>query len=77
LSDTIPAVSLPAGANPVPKFNPTGHNSDMMTFENGWAQGRLNSGEYNDNWYHSDFHQMAYTFTYLLFNQFVTTGNLK
>jgi len=49
----------------------------MMTFENGWAQGRLNSGEYNDNWYHSDFHQMAYTFTYLLFNQFVTTGNLK
>jgi hypothetical protein len=75
LSDAIPAMSLVAGANPVPKFNPTGHNADMTIFENGWSQGRTNGEQ--GKWHHSDFVQMAYTFTYGLFNQFVTTGNLK
>jgi len=75
LADAIPAMSLVAGANPVPKFNPTGHNVDMMTLENGWSQGR--AGDEAGMWHHSDFVQMAYTFTYQLFNQFVTTGNLK
>jgi hypothetical protein len=78
LSDAIPALSLPAGANPVSMLNQPGqpHNFDMMTFENGWPQGRLRQREEN-KWHHSDFHEMAYTFTYKLFNQFVTTGNLK
>jgi hypothetical protein len=75
LSDAIPAMSLVAGANPVPKFNPTGHNIDMTTLENGWSLGR--TVPENNKWHHSDFVQMAYTFTYQLFNQFVTTGNLK
>ena len=80
LSDAIPALSLPAGANPVPRLAPFGQpnkNTDMMTLENGWPQVRLYSYEENNNWYHSDFHQVAYTFTYKLFNQFVTAGNLK
>jgi len=83
LADAIPAMSLVAGANPVPRLSPprnlTENNLNMNTplFQNGWAQGRLTSGEKNNDWYHSDFVQMAYTFTYRIFNQFVTTGNLK
>jgi hypothetical protein len=79
LSDTIPAMSLVVGANPVPRlalFGQPNQNFDMMTFENSWPQGRINSREVN-NWHHSDFVNVAYTFTYKLFNQFVTTGNLK
>jgi hypothetical protein len=75
LSDAIPAMSLVAGANPIPKFTANDHNVDMMTLKNGWSVSRLNPE--NNNWHHSDFVQMAYTFTYHLFDQFVTTGNLK
>jgi len=79
LSDAIPAMSLVAGANPIPKFSPpvspSQKNIDMMTLKNGWSVGRLSPE--NNNWHHSDFVQMAYTFTYHLFDQFVTTGNLK
>jgi hypothetical protein len=77
LSDAIPALTLPVGANPIPKFVPIGHNADMMVLENGWPQSRLQNAHELNNWWHSDFHQMAYTFTYKLFDQFVTTGNLK
>jgi hypothetical protein len=30
-----------------------------------------------NDWSHSDYHVIAYMFTYQLFNQFVTLGNLK
>ena len=84
LSDAIPAMSLVAGANPVTILNQPGqpHNFDMMTFENGWPAGRgpavyppgtTAPGE----WHHSDFVNVAYPFTYKLFNQFATLGNLK
>jgi len=81
LSDAIPAMSLVAGANPIPRLSPprnlTENNLDMNTvqFQNGWALGR--TGGEAGKWHHSDFVQMAYPFTYKLFNQFVTTGNLK
>ena len=71
-------MSLVAGANPVPRLAPQNgddKNIDMMTLKNGWSQGRT-KGE-SGMWHHSDFVQMAYTFTYQLFNQFVTTGSLK
>jgi pimeloyl-ACP methyl ester carboxylesterase len=82
LSDAIPALTWPVGSNPVPKFTPNDQNIDMMTLENGWPVGRGSPrwpsvttafGE----WHHSDFHEVAYTFTYHLFDQFVTVGNLK
>ena len=78
LADAIPAMSLVAGANPVPRLAPPGQpnkNFDMMTLKNGWSLER--AGDEAGKWHHSDFVQMAYTFTYQLFNQFVTTGNLK
>jgi hypothetical protein len=79
LSDAIPAMSLVAGANPIPKFSPPRSplqkNIDMMSLENGWSLGR--TGKEANMWHHSDFVQMAYTFTHQLFDTFVTTGNLK
>jgi hypothetical protein len=83
LSDAIPALTLPVGANPVPSFD-NNHNLNMNTpqFQNGWPQGR-GAAQYPPGttapgeWHHSDFCVVAYTFTYQLFNQFVTAGNLK
>jgi hypothetical protein len=77
LSDTIPALSLPVGANPVPDSGIVDGNFDMMTLENGWPAGRAVNPSEANRWHHSDFQQVAYTFTYKLFNQFVTIGNLK
>jgi len=82
LSDAVPCLTLPVGANPVPSFD-NNHNLDMQSvFENGWPPGRgaahwpigtAAAGE----WHHSDVRAVAYTFTYKLFNQIVTSGNLK
>jgi hypothetical protein len=78
LSDAIPALTLPAGANPITTPGIVVQNFDMKTqLENNWPPGRFDSGEHNNNWYHSDFHQVAYTFTYKLFDEMVTLGNLK
>jgi hypothetical protein len=83
LSDTIPCLTLPVGANPIPDSGIVDGNFDMQTvYENGWPLGRhpakypvgtTAAGE----WHHSDVRAVAYTFTYKLFNQMVTVGNLK
>jgi hypothetical protein len=83
LSDAIPCLTLPAGANPVPAFNSSGRNFDMQTlYENGWPLGR-GSANYPTGttaageWHHSDNRAVAYTFTYQLFDKMVTVGNLQ
>jgi hypothetical protein len=85
LADAIPALSLPVGANPVPKLSPplspNERNFDMqLRYENGWPSGRPQlqvgvpaAGE----WHHSDFRQVAYPFAYRLFDDFVSFGNLQ
>ena len=85
LSDAIPCLTLPVGANVVPRLEPPASpfqmNFDMQAnYENGWPLGRpartagaVAAGE----WHHSDNRAVAYTFTYKLFNQMVTVGNLK
>ena len=74
LSDAIPALTLPVGANPVTGL-PANRNFDMNTqFKNGWPGNRTLD---NGNWHHSDFRLVAYTFTYPLFTNFVCFGNLK
>jgi hypothetical protein len=79
LANAIPAMSMVAGANPIPKFSPPASpsqkNIDMMTLKNSWSPAR--TGGETGMWHHSDFVQMAYTFTYQLFDRFVATGNLK
>jgi hypothetical protein len=84
LADAIPALTLPIGANPVPVLTPQNgpdQNFDMQAlFENGWPSGRpqrqfgaVAPGE----WHHSDIREVAYTFTYPLFNKMVILGGLK
>jgi hypothetical protein len=81
LSDAIPAMSWAVGSHAVTQLDVLfggQHNFNMQAeFQNGWPQKRLTSGENNNNWYHSDVQQLAYTFTYPLFNKWVTLGNLK
>jgi hypothetical protein len=85
LSDAIPCLTLPVGANHVGLLAPSGQadrNTDMMTLENGWPLDR-GSAQYPvgttafGEWHHSDVRAVAYTFTYKLFDQMVTVGNLK
>jgi hypothetical protein len=81
LSDAIPALTLPVGANYISILdqpNPP-HNFNMTgsAFQNGWPAERFTSGEKNNNWHHSDFGYVAYPFTYQLFSKIVTLGNLN
>jgi hypothetical protein len=83
LSDAVPCLTLPVGANPIPDSGIVAGNSDMQAiYENGWPLGRgKSSGIYGaaaaGEWHHSDVRAVAYTFTYKLFNQMATVGNLK
>jgi hypothetical protein len=82
LSDAIPALTLPVGANYVDKFAPQNgddKNFNMQTsFKTGWPAARSQpTDEEGYKWHHSDFDYVAYPFTYKLFNQIVTSGNLK
>ena len=80
LSDAIPELTLPIGANPLSLAVVDDNFDEQADFENGWPAdrparevGAAAAGE----WHHSDFHQVAYPFTYLMFDEFVTLGNLK
>ena len=78
----ISALTLPVGANHVDKFAPDGEpdkNVNMQTsFESGWPAERSQpTDDEAYKWHHSDFDYVAYPFTYKLFNQIVTSGNLK
>ncbi len=86
LSDAIPALTLPVGANPVPKFSPSGQptkNFDLQSynFQNGWPAERgpvqYGSTDAAGEWHHSDFGYVAYPFTHTLFDQIVYLGDLK
>jgi hypothetical protein len=80
LSDTFPALTLPVGANPVSVLDQPAdpHNFDMSSpdYQNGWPVLR-SVGNEAFRWHHSDFREVAYTFTYPLFNKFVTLGELR
>jgi hypothetical protein len=82
ISDTIPCLTLPVGANPVPSFDDAQNLDMQLNYENGWPAdrgaaaypaGTPAAGE----WHHSDNRAVAYTFTYKLFNKMVTVGNLQ
>jgi hypothetical protein len=78
LADPIPALTLPVGANPVPRLSPQfGENRNFNMpdeFKNGWPSTRIS--EEQQKWHHSDFKDVAYTFVYRLFDEFVNQGDL-
>jgi hypothetical protein len=81
LSDAIPALTLPVGANRVTILDDRAgekRNFDMKTeFENDWPATRLNSIAEGNNWHHSDFVYVAYPFTHKLFDEIVNAGKLN
>jgi len=82
LSDAIPALTLPVGANHVDKFAPNNgddKNFDMqIIFETGWPSARTSADDPERyKWHHSDFDYVAYPFTHSLFDEIVNYGNLK
>lgn len=76
LGGAIPALSFPAGRNPVPRFNAT-RNRDLMALQDGWPQERLNNSNAQNRWFHSDIKNIAYVFNRGAWDLFVTEGNLK
>jgi hypothetical protein len=71
LADAIPAMTLPIGANKVVALDAKGRNFNMQAlYENGWPLDRLAGNETN-NWHHGDFKDVAYTFIYPLYTNFV------
>jgi len=82
LSDAIPAVTLPIGANYVTNLDLTmggTMNFDMQGFENDWPTIRpqISIDSQIREWHHSDICNVAYPFTCNLFNAIVNDGNLK
>ena len=72
IAQGVPALSYAAGRDAivgtVQNYNANDHKP------NGWGR----SGEpYNDQWLHSDLKNMAYMYTYELFNQLVSQGGLQ
>jgi hypothetical protein len=76
LGGAIPALSFPAGRNPVPLFSAT-RNRDLMAHQDGWPQDRLNDFDAQNRWFHSDIKNIAYVFNRGAWELFVTEGNLK
>ena len=82
LADAIPAMSWPVGSHAVPRLSLGGQptrnfNIYSPDFQNGWPAKRLENLSEFDKWWHSDFKDVAYTFTYKLFDKFVELGDLK
>lgn len=79
LSDSIPALTLPVGANYVSNLDVRAGgavNFDMQTlYENGWPQER--PVDEAGKWHHSDIRDVAYPYNYKFFNQIVNLGNLQ
>jgi hypothetical protein len=69
LGGAIPALSFPAGRNPIPRFGQT-RNVDLMTQQDGW-------GRSGGRWFHSDAKNMAYRYNYKLWDTWVDIGGLK
>lgn len=81
LSDAIPALSWAVGSHAVTNLDAQfggKHNYDMKTeLRSDWPSSRPSTGQEAFNWYHSDFKDVAYVYTHLLFDEFVTLGGLK
>lgn len=72
LAEMVPARTRPAGGNEVVKFTLDAgeqRNIDLITLENGWPQERLNNDQKQNRWLHSDANQIAYQFTWKLFER--------
>lgn len=80
LSDAIPALTLPIGANVVTNLNVIfgeNRNFDMQNFKNDQNDWPQRPPAEAGNWHHSDIRDVAYPYNHRIFDQFVNTGNLR
>jgi|GEM_PF-1697444 len=74
----LPAMSSSAGQTNVARFNPAGQpprNINISTLKvNGWPR---NEAPYLQRWLHSDCKDVAFVYTYGLFDELATRGDLK
>jgi alpha-tubulin suppressor-like RCC1 family protein len=76
LSLGIPVLSTALGHELVGKLGSRNTNMNHILHPNGWwRQGSL--FQLNERWLHSDMFEVAYYYVYNLFDDYVTTGNLK
>ncbi|MCM8825346.1 MAG: hypothetical protein NC937_04270, partial [Candidatus Omnitrophica bacterium] len=77
LAKAIPARTFGIGGNKIDNIdnNETEikDSFDMMTMKTGWYSNKKSKIP----WKHSDFKNVAYLYTYIVFNNFVTLGGLK
>ena len=79
LAHAFPATSLALGKEPLTtKQLPEKKNFNMQSpdFQNGWPASKTEDDGTMD-WYHCDIREVAYIYTYKLFNKIVETGGLK
>jgi len=75
IAQGVPALSGPAGFNAINILGFYNYDVNADAHKpNGWGR---SGGTYKTRWLHSDLKDMAYLYTYDLFNQIVTEGGLK
>ncbi len=82
LGGAIPALSFPAGRNPIPIFSPQNRNTDLMDRQDGWPQARLidpakRLPDGRGRWFHSDIKNVAYRYNHIYWEDLVQRGSLK
>ena len=70
IAQMIPAQSTASGSNPINSFG--SRNVDMDGMKNGWPSSRDDF-----KWRHSDVREIAYTYTFSVFDKIVLEGNLN
>ncbi len=75
LAEAFPARTNPAGRNPVGIFNTPSQsrNFDMVVMKNGWFTEAKNG----KRWLHSDIRDVAYAYTYKVYDKFTELGELN
>ena len=71
----VPALSYAAGLNAINIPGFYNYNMDETVHKpNGWGR---SGGTYGTRWLHSDLKNMAYLYTFELFNELVSQGDLR
>jgi hypothetical protein len=75
IAQGIPALSYATGVKAINLQNFYNFNMDDTVHKpNGWGR---SGGTYGTRWLHSDLKNMAYLYTYELFNELVSQGGLQ
>ena len=74
LADAIPALSFAMGRNDLGGFGSGA--VDMYGLESGWPEERRDDDEKTDHWLHGDIKEVAYPFTFTVFDDVVQRGGL-